>query len=932
MCRRHNGTTELAVNPHRLPRTVLPLRYELRLTPDLTKATFEGEIVITVDVNQPVSEIVLNAVPRTVERPEGLVIHSATVNNTDGSRFNGTVTTNAEHEQATIAVAGIIGKGRWQLQLAFSGVINDKLKGFYRSTVKDSAGGPDQYLACTQFEATDARLAFPCFDEPDMKAVFQTRLVVANDLQAISNMRAVCEKSLDNGMKEITFAPTFRMSTYLVAFVVGKLVGSEPVSVDGHEVRIWCVPGKEHLTSFASACAAFGLRYFKNYFRRSYCGDKVDLLAIPDFAAGAMENPGCITFREEALLVDPEKAPQSAIDRVADVVMHELAHLWFGDLVTMGWWNGLWLNEAFATWASLKAVHAWKKHWNVWAKFGRSRSQAMTTDALHSTRPIEYTVNHPDDAKAMFDVLTYEKGASVMRMLECFLGEDVFQNGIATYMERHAYGNTEGTDLWNALQEAALAAKVPEIGTKVRTVTDIMQEWVFTPGFPLVTVSDTTVSGRGIVLRQQPFKLLPDQTAGEQTWKIPLTLRARMSDGTTRLSKMLLDQKEETVHVGDGFAHVQVNVEGNSFVRVQYAPRLAAALTGALTELPVIERYNLLSDTWACVRAGKTPATEFLSIVTKFTAETDPNVWAIILGPLASIRAVLPKENRAAFEKVVRDLLQPLYERLGWKSTKEEILQTRELRGDVIVALGDTGNDEAVQNEARRLYEAWKTDRSSVDPNVIDAVVSLCAKGGDAVLYNEFLQYYRRAGNPQDEGRFLSSLSRFRDSNLLGQTLNHALDPNTIRTQDAPFTVAQVLGNAEGARAAWQFIKDNWDKLVALYPESGLVRMCESITNLDDAELEADVQAFFKKREVAGGKLALQQAMEMQRINVAFRRTQSPALAAAYAPPPTTTPAMTTDAAAPSGEGAEPVITIGTPAGDGAKLPPTAADGLKATV
>lgn len=932
MCRHSHYTNGgPVINPHRLPRTVLPERYELKLIPDLAGATYDGEVTIHVNVAEPVSSVALNAVPRTKERPEGLVIHSATISNADGSVFHGTVSTDEKLERAIISVPGKVGKGRWQVKLSFSGVLNDKLKGFYRSTVKSTSGGADDYIACTQFESTDARLAFPCFDEPDMKAVFQTRLVVDEALQAVSNMRVVKQTILPGGKKEVEFAPTFRMSTYLVAFVVGKLVSTEAVNVDGVPLRVWCVPGKEKLTRFALDCGAFGLRYFSKYFGRSYCGDKIDLLAIPDFAAGAMENPGCITFREEALLVDPDTAAQSALDRVADVVDHELAHLWFGDLVTMGWWNGLWLNEAFATWASLKAVHAWKKHWGVWEKFSRSRSKAMTKDALGSTRPIEFTVNHPDDAAAMFDVLTYEKGASVMRMLECWLGEDVFQKGIALYMERHAYGNTEGSDLWQALSELSN-----------QPVAEIMDGWVFKAGFPLVTVSSSTVHGRGIVLRQEPFKFLPEAADANQQWKIPLFLRAKLPGGEVREWKLLLDKKEETVFVGDGFEYVVVNAAANSFVRVQYSADEAPKLTRALADLSVTERYNLLSDSWACVRAGRAPSTDFLNIVKHFGDEADPNVWSVILGPLASIKDVLPAQNLPAFEQVVRTLLQPVYSRLGWQAKDGESSQTRELRGDILVALGETGNDAAVQVEARKVFDAWKADRKSVEPNVIDAVVSLCAHAGDAVLYNEFLQYFRTATTPQDEGRFLGSLAQFRDASLISQTLAHTLNPGTIRTQDAPFTVADMMRNSIGARAAWQFIKENWDRLVALYPESGLVRMCEAVVELDAPELEADVHAFFNGREVKGGKKAMQQALELLRVNVAFRQREAGVLAAAYpvnvvsatpAAGASATPTVVTSSTPPAAcdEQADVEVTAPT-AADGAKLPPQAADGLKATV
>ena len=368
------------------------------------------------------------------------------------------------------------------ISIEFAGVLNDKLHGFYRSEFTDG-GGVTHVIATTQFEATDARRAFPCFDEPDRKAVFSVTLDVPDGLAAYSNGPEVDAAPLPQGGRRIRFGDTIPMSTYLVAFVVGPLVATDPVDVRGTPVRIVHVPGKGGLTAFALEAAGHSLEFFSDWFGIDYPAEKLDLVAIPDFAFGAMENLGCVTFREAVLLVDPARASRLELERVADVISHEIAHMWFGDLVTMRWWNGIWLNEAFATLMELLCVDHFRPEWDRWVSFGVERDAAMATDGLHATRPVEYPVGPPEEAQGMFDVLTYQKGAGVLRMLERYLGAERFRDGVRRYLETHRFGNTETADLWDAIEEAS--------GEPVR---DIMDSWILQGGFPLVTV-DPTASG-----------------------------------------------------------------------------------------------------------------------------------------------------------------------------------------------------------------------------------------------------------------------------------------------------------------------------------------------------------------------------------------------------------------------------------------------------
>ncbi|MCJ7781957.1 MAG: M1 family metallopeptidase, partial [Acidimicrobiia bacterium] len=501
---------------YRLPRTVIPSHYELALTPDLAGATFGGHVVIDIDVVEAISEIVLN----TAE----LTLHAAVLSNDVGQRLEATTESDEDAERTTLTVGSNLGPGPWKLEISFDGILNDDLRGFYRSVYTDPDGN-EKTIATTQFEATEARRAFPCWDEPDLKATFGVTLVVDDGLTTISNGAELDREPAGDGKVAVRFADTMKMSTYLVAFIVGELEVTDTVDVDGIPLRIAFPPGKGHLTDFALDIAAFSLRYYAEYYDIPYPGGKMDKIAIPDFAWGAMENLGAVTYRETALLVDVHKATQNEMMRVAEVIAHEIAHMWFGDLVTMKWWNGIWLNEAFATFAAMKCVDAYRPDWKVWLTFSGDRVHSMETDALAATRPIEFPVASPEEANAMFDSLTYEKGASILRMLEQYLGEEAFRLGVSNYLKETAYGNTGGEDLWSALEEAS--------GEQVM---EIMDTWIFQGGFPRLRVEGEPGA---YTLTQEQFRYRGD---GDQQWKLPVLLRS--SEGDQRL---LLTEESATI-------------------------------------------------------------------------------------------------------------------------------------------------------------------------------------------------------------------------------------------------------------------------------------------------------------------------------------------------------------------------------------------------
>ncbi len=843
-----------SMDPYRLPRHIIPIRYDLRLELDLATATFTGRETIVLTVTQATSTIIMNAVD--------LTISSAILEGASSTRLEATVKLEDSTQRCQLTFPQSVTPGEWRLHLIFQGKLNDQLRGFYRSTYKDPAG-VTHTMAATQFEATDARRAFPCWDEPDFKAVFATTLVIDPGLTAVSNT-SIASESIEAGKKVVRFADSITMSTYLVAFIVGEIEATAPVFVGKTPLRLWTVPGKQPLTPFGHEIAVASLKFFEDYYGIPYPGDKLDLLAIPDFASGAMENLGAITYRETALLVDRQSATHGELERVADVVAHENAHMWFGDLVTMSWWNGLWLNEAFATFMEMLAVDAWKPEWKRWDSFGSSRAAAFSVDGLHSTRPIEYPVQAPKDADAMFDVLTYEKGASVLRMLEQHIGPTVFRDGVRDYLHAHAYGNADTNDLWVSLGKIA---KQP--------VPELMNGWIFQPGFPLVTVSVSPSSE--LTIRQQRFSYLSDEQtrpSQDQRWQIPLQMRVT-AGGKTHTSRMLLTEKDTTVPLPHDWESILLNEGGHGFYRVGYAPDLLDRLLNAgIDRLAVTERFNLINDAWGTTVAGLMPLTDYLDLTARFTTEQDKNVWAVLLDSFSFLNRIVTVEDRPALEAFVRGRVGPTVTALGWVPRSGESEGTKQLRGELIGAQGKLGNDPAIQRRAAELYQAYRNDATAVDPNVVPSLVAILAHTGDATRYKEFHERFRTAVTPQEERRYLFSLATFQPKALLERTLARTISGD-IRTQDAPFLVSAVLGNVYGRELAWAFVKTNWEKMDQLFPKQGLRRMCGGIVSLATPELERDVRDFFTTRKIDLGGKTLDQNLEQLRIAVTVRERDS---------------------------------------------------------
>jgi puromycin-sensitive aminopeptidase len=770
----------------------------------------------------------------------------------------------AESERMTITPDRPITSSTATLFVRFTGILNDKLRGFYRSTYTDD-DDVEHVIATTQMQATDCRRAFPCWDEPAFKAVFGVTLDVEDGLTAISNGSEV-ERSSADGRTTIRFADTMPMSSYLVAFVVGRLEMTDAVDVDGIPLRIVHLPGKSSLTEFGLDLGSFCLRWFQEYYGIRYPSDKVDLVGLPDFAAGAMENLGCITFRENLLLIDPDAATQHERQLVADVVAHELAHMWFGDLVTMRWWNGIWLNEAFATFMEIAACDAFAPEWQRWTSFGLERSVAFEVDSLASTRPVEFEVRSPAEADGMFDVLTYQKGGALLRMLEQYLGPDQFRAGVAHYLRRHSYANTETTDLWDAIEATT--------GEPVRR---LMDSWIWQPGFPLVSAELVNVDGdTHVELRQERF-LSGDADADSDiaSWVIPVHIRTGAGTEVT----LIQSADPVTVPLGSSTDPVVVNAGGHGFFRVAYGPELRARLShpAALAQLDTLERYSLVDDAWAATVSGKLSAADQLTLLEGFVDEREYGVWQAIVIALVGLSRLVDGDALDAFRSRVRDLLAPALDTLGEPSPGEADL-TGKLRGVLTRTMGSLGQDEATQVACRELFTAARNGKP-VDVELLSAATTVVAVSGDTRDYEQMLDGFATASTPQERLRNLYALAEYDDADLIARTRELAMS-DEVRTQNAPFLLRSTIANRHHGVASWEFVKSHWDEANERFPANTIVRMIDTVKLLTAPDVVDDAAQFFAAHPIEQAAQTLEQVLERQRVNASLLRREQERFAA----------------------------------------------------
>jgi puromycin-sensitive aminopeptidase len=822
-----------SANPYRLARSVVPSAYRIFLTPDLDHATFTGRVEIDIDIHESLKALTLHSLD--------LTLAVATINVGERTYLSSNPVHDETYETATFLFAEDLPTGPATLEIAYTGHLNDLLVGFYRSTFTD-AEGTVHTIATTQFAHSDARRAFPCWDEPSFKATYQVNLVVPSDLAAYSNSPEIASTDLGNGQRSVSFGPTMKMSTYLVAFVVGPFEETAPLDVNGTPLRILFPSGKAHLAELALECGAFSLRFFSDYFNIDYPGDKLDMIAVPDFAYGAMENLGLVTYRDNALLVDLKTASLSEKQRVAEVVAHEIAHMWFGDLVTMEWWEGIWLNEAFATFCAALCIEAFRPEWKTWIDFGIQRDIALQVDGLHTTRSIEYEVISPDDTRGMFDVLTYEKGGSVLRMLELYLGEEVYRDGIREYLAEHSYANTVSTDLWDALEKVS--------GQPVR---DLMNTWILQGGHPLVSLENGRIS-------QQPFAYGPARglSAIGTSWLTPVFTRSL--DGAAPSRHLLGDSP---IDITDA-SPVVLNAGGSGVFRSRYATAELAAIAERLGEFEELERVTLLADSWAAFFAGHSTWAEFHAVAKGLGDQNEPSTWTSVATAVGYVNRAIEDDRRDAFADVVRALFGPQFARLGWRARVAESEVTAQLRSIVIGVLGTIGRDESIRAEAVALFEA-----NTMDGDLARAILRVVADQNRPGDYETFLERHRQAANPQEVQRYLWALADFGDPRIALNAAQKCF--STFRTQDGAIELGLLSTNRVTGPRVWQYFTERWDEALEKFPPSTLSRLAAGVpTFITDEAFATSVEKFHTEHSLGGEQRMVDQQLERMRVGLRF--------------------------------------------------------------
>jgi aminopeptidase N len=843
----------------RLPEIAVPESYKLTFTPDFTKDNFAGDEVIQIRVLKPTSQIVLNSAEITFQ--------DASITS-GGVTQKAKVTLSKEKEMATLAVDKPIQPGPASIQISYTGILNGELRGLYLS----KANG--RKYAVTQFESTDARRAFPSFDEPAYKATFDISAIADKADTGISNGKIVSDTpGPGEGKHTIHFAATPKMSSYLVALAVGDFEYIEG-EADGIPIRVWTTPGKKQLGGFALEAAENFMRYFNRYFEIKYPFEKLDIIAYPDFSAGAMENTAAITYREVLLLIDEKQASVETRKVVASVLSHEMAHQWFGDLVTMQWWDDVWLNEGFANWIENKPVAAWKPEWNMDLDDVESAGGALNTDALANTRPIHQAAETPAQIQELFDGIAYEKAAAVLQMLEAYLGAEDFRAGVNQYLKQHAYGNASADDFWSTL---TAVSKKP--------VDRVMPTFVKQPGAPMVMVKAQCTGGKTTVtLSQQRY--FYDRglfnSGSKELWQVPVCMKAGTANGEKPQEKCeLLTKKQESFTLPGCASWVMANAGAKGYYRSGYEPEAVRAISHSLgSDITPAERIRLLSDEWASVRVGRQPIGEYLAVADGLGAERERAVVEQLTGQLEYIgERLLTDSDREPYQQWVRVLLSPAAKELGWQPIVGESDDRKTLRARVLSTLGSTGRDPEVLAQARRLAQQALDNPAAVDGTMAYTVFSLAALNGDAALYDKIMERMKKAGSPEEYYNLMGALTQFGDPKLLERTLQFALTPE-VRSQDMPGVIAGVMENSLGSRLAWDFVRAHWAEIQKELGGFNSGTLVAATGAFCDAGLQQEVKDFFSAHKVPAAERTLRQSLERVNYCLDFKSQQANQLAA----------------------------------------------------
>jgi aminopeptidase N len=845
-----SGTMAFA---QRLPATVTPVHYDITVAPRLADATFGGNVKIGVRLAAPSSTIVLNAAE---------IKFGASSITAGGRKQPAEVTLDAAKEQATLKFATPVPAGDAELEIAYEGILNDDLRGLYLSKANN------RRYAVTQLEATDARRMFPSFDEPAFKATFGLTAIIDEKDHAISNGAVISDTPGPGaGRHTVRFETTPKMSTYLVALAVGDFECNAG-SADGIPVRICSTPDKKQLTGFALESTQKIVEYYNRYYSIKYPFKKLDIVAVPDFAAGAMENTAAIFYRETLLLATPD-ASVPLRKSIAVVLAHEIAHQWFGDLVTMQWWDDIWLNEGFANWMMSKPLKAWRPDWKVELNEVTDNQTAMNRDSLRTTRPIRSRASTPAEISELFDPIAYEKGAAVLRMIEDWVGEEGFQKGVNAYIDKFKYGNARAEDFWATL--TAVTGK---------PVDRVMATFVDQPGLPLIALDLRCVEGHGraVLSQERYFRDATQQKAAgtAQLWQIPVCLRSPSGDAHCEL----LQERRKEVSFDSCPAWVMANAGARGYYRAAAPPAMVRTMAEKVEILSATERMAVLSDEWALVRSGRHDVGTFLDLVSGFRDERTASVvttFASVLGTIDDEFAT--GTTRSAYRAWVGKFIAPALSALGLDGRLNDNDEQKSLRATVVNLAGKTARDARVLAKARALVMQALDKPGSIEPTLLEVLINLAALDGDAALYERYVEKVKSAADPEEHDWYMYALTSFADPVLVRRTMDLALS-DVVRSQDAKIVVAALLANSDTRRLAWQLTRERWPELHQKTGEFvGNTVIVGALGNFCDAATAAEVKTFFTTNTVPDAERTLQQSTERIQTCAATAAVQGPKLA-----------------------------------------------------
>lgn len=838
--------------PGKLPKEVIPVEYSIRIVPEVDKLVFTGMETVKLSVSSPVRQLVLNALE--------LEITEASVD--DVAMLKSAIRIDNQKELLTLALPSELAPGDHTLALRFEGKINEAGQGLFYMHYQEQASGATKLMLGSQFEATDARRFFPCWDEPAFRARFQLTAVVPENWLAVSNMPVESEKKVAGG-REVRFAATPSMSSYLNVFVAGELDSIES-QVGPTQIRVIATKGKAELGRYALQATAQILQYYNDYFGVPYPLPKLDQLALPGGFGGAMENWGGITYYESALLFDPKNSSAETKQNIYEVLAHEMAHQWFGDLVTMAWWDNLWLNEGFASWMGSKCTAHFNPQWEVWLRretprdptrrVGIAKEAAMEGDARSTTHPIQQPIATEAEANSAFDDITYKKGQSFLRMLEGFLGEDVFRDGIRQYIAAHKYSNSTTADLWNALSEAS---KKP--------VGEIAAGWTQQPGFPIVNVKR---AGDGKVRLTQERFTVNFKNAPPLDWKIPLTYGVIGQPAST----LLMTNKADTLENIPADSALKLNVNGSGNYRVEYDEPSWNLLMQALPKIGLEDRVNLLSDSWALAEANRAPLSLYFGLVEKLPASTELAEREQIVNVLHFLNALLVgTPEREKFQRYARSLLRPTFDSLGWESKEGEPSTAGSLRASLINALGDL-NDREIIDGCRERFAKYLANSESLAPDLRSPVLAVVGSYADEKTWNKLHELGLKTTSIEEKQNYYDALACATDPRLVRKTLAIALT-DELPTSRAIFLVSRVARESGHPDIAWEFGRANMKALLAKTDAAGANRYAPSLfTFFSDDSRAAELKNYAKTNLSAAAATEVAKVVDEVQFRAQFKK------------------------------------------------------------